>query len=448
MIINYKQGIYKNIFLITYCMLLILFINVKTVNARYNTIFFILLFPVVVYSLILNLKRKTLMFGLMNAINIEMGTAMFFYLYIVNVKIIGWRLHLYSVKNADMAFSYFLISECIFMMLYFGWNYRERFDVEINVERPQKIYSQFLMRLFISVVPFIFLMRVDIFLIRDYSVNFNGYAGTMFSFGSVLSCLLAKAKCKNFYLNLFDWGIMIVYAVIALILALKGYRTYLCAMLFSYIAITIMYKKVINIKTVFRIVVLGIVIYALMIFAKGVFKGLPPSTYVASHESSVFFSLIAMIRNVGENGTENAYLNILESLLPSAISHKENMNSGAFMMRYIDAVQYASTKVSIGTYFLAEGYLSYGKIGIPIISIVYGCLALIMDRAKSMFCKKPLLFMFYIYMISQLYSAMWYGAYAFVKNTAYFVLLVSALNFRYVVTGKTILYKLRGEYIE
>lgn len=429
-------------------MLLIIFINVKTVNAKYNIIFFLLLFPVVVYSLILNLKEKSLLFGLINVINMEMGMAMFLYLYIVKVEIIGWRLRLYSVRNADIAFSYFLISECIFMMLYFGWNYREISIVEEDVEWNSKIYSQLLMRLFISVVPFIFLIRVDIFMIRDYAVNFDGYAGIMFSFGSVLSCLFAKAKCKNYFLNLFDWSVMGIYTVIALILALKGYRTYLCAILFSYIAISIMHKKTINIKMIFRIAIIGMAMYILMIFAKGVFKGLPPSTYVASHESSVFFSLIAMIRNVSENGAGNAYLNILEGLLPSAISHKQNMNSGAFMMQYIDATQYARTKVSIGTYFLAESYLSYGKIGIPIISVVYGCFALIMDRSKSIFCKKPLLFMIYIYMISQVYRAMWYGAYAFVKNTVYFILLVVVLNFQYVITGKTVLYKLHGKYIE
>lgn len=445
---RYKYSIYKKFFLITYCLLLIIFIIFKPVNVKHNVIFFLCLLPVAIYSLILNLKSKSIVFGLINVMNIEMGIAIFLYLYIFKVKITGWRLQLYSSQNANIAFSYLLISECIFLILYFGkkdqgFNYNQ-----IETLQKSEIYSNFLMRIFISGSLIIFLARVDIFVVRDYAVNFDNYAGILFSFGSVLSCLFAKSQNKNQYINLFDWSIMCIYMIIALILALKGYRTYLCAMIFAYIAITIMYKKTVSLRTAFSIAAIGIILYVLMIFAKGIFKGLPPSTYVVSHESSVFFSLIAMIRNVGEHGTENAYINILESLLPSVISHKENMNSGAFMMRYINVTQYANTKVSIGTYFLAEGYLSYGKIGIPIISLIYGSFAMFIDRSKSKFYQNPLLFIVYIYIISQLYGAMWYGAYAFVKNVVYFILLVTLLNLRYIITGRSIKYKLWGEYID
>lgn len=115
MIKKFRQDICKNIFLVIYCMFLILFINIKPVNTRYNIIFFLLLLPVAIYSLIFNLRNKSLFFGLINAMNVEMGIAMFFYLYIVKVRISGWRLRLYSARNANIAFSYYLISESILL---------------------------------------------------------------------------------------------------------------------------------------------------------------------------------------------------------------------------------------------------------------------------------------------------------------------------------------------
>ena len=436
----------KRILIIAYSFILTLLIIVMPINEMYNKTLFIFLMPLAIYSLILNLKNKVVFFGLINLINVEMGLTMFLYLYVVKVKIVGWRLKLYTAKYANISFRYFLMSECIFLIVFFLFNISQGFNVEKDEKTP--IFSNILIRFFTYIVPIVFLLRVNIFVIRDYAVNFDSYAGIFFSFGSILSCIFAKEKSINRYINLLDWIIMCIYITISFILALNGYRTYLVAIFFSLIAMSVLEKRSINMKTVISMAIIGIMMYGLMIIAKGVFRGLPPETYIASHESSIFFSLIAMVRNVSESGTANAYLNILQSIVPSAISHKANMNSGAFMMQYIDPANYNSTKISIGTYFLAEGYLSYGKIGIPIISIIYAIFSLTMDKLRSITNKKSIWYMAYMYMISQLYAAMWYGAYAFVKYTVYFVLLLFFANLRYMITGKKIRYWICGKYIE
>ena len=92
--------------------------------------------------------------------------------------------------------------------------------------------------------------------------------------------------------------------------------------------------------------------------------------------------------------------------------------------------------------------MSYGNIGIPIISIIYAIFSLTMDKLRSITNKKSIWYMAYMYMISQLYAAMWYGAYAFVKYTVYFVLLLFFANLRYMITGKKIRYWICGKYIE
>lgn len=414
-----NYGKYRKLdFLIVFLLLIELIILVFIDNS--NKLILLFIIPFEIKCFLDSINQKQIGFIIFHLFSFEMIIAIAIYLYVLNVTEKGWRIEYSNSSIQYTAFKYMLISEIIILISYYLSKY---FCIHIETNKKiREIKNSSLVSVICCFILLFLFINVNIFMKRNYAENFNTMASVLLTFSCVLTSILFL-----YYRNLFNRILFAMHLMVTIILAFNGYRSYLVSICLSIVILYLYKMNQINLRNIIIILsVLG-ALYLILMFSKSIFTERRIEDFLFGHEINIYYSLCAMIKKTDQSGTVNSYLNTISSILPKAITHNEYKNSGALLMQYVNALAYKKSGISIGTYYLAEAYLSFGIKGIPIISIAISIFFLKLDNLIRYRNNRYYLFI-YVYILSRIYSLVYYGSYQFVKFSLYFCLLVGLIR--------------------
>lgn len=211
-------------------------------------------------------------------------------------------------------------------------------------------------------------------------------------------------------------------ALITTLLALNGYRFILFENVIMIAILNLSRLKKIKLSTWAVMIVFVIIFYILLTVLKARLAGRELAGVVFSHEKNLFYSLNAIIANMGSERLET-YLSTLKNLLPKALTGSRDLNTGGMLMKYINYEMFLQNSVTMGGYYLTEAYANLHEAGVYIVSLAFGIFFALLERRRSSGKACSVLFISIYYgFIAQSYTFVYYGSSNYVKFLVYYIL--------------------------
>ncbi len=284
----------------------------------------------------------------------------------------------------------------------------------------------------------LFIVKSEVLSLRNYADTIDTtYIPIFIMILCTYLCMfwdLLTTKCKYRISEISTTLVIILYLLIFFVLVVKGYRFLLVQIGILLFLLYVQKKTKISYKTLVLIGFIGMCFYILLVFIKSRYLGLDQAkSLMFGHERNLFFSLNAIISKVSKLGSgDNTYISTLSNLLPKTITHSDHLNVSGIIMQYINPSSYTTTGVTVGAFYLTEAYLSFGVMGVLLVSIVIAAIILMIEKIRnkrnnSLFCY------FYIFVGAQMFNVVYYGSLNYVKQIVYFVIMIKMLKFTKVI---------------
>ncbi|MBG9471678.1 O-antigen polymerase [Priestia megaterium] len=288
-----------------------------------------------------------------------------------------------------------------------------------------------------------FILKAQVFSTRNYAETIDTTFLPIFIMMISVYLFLFKDLLKNIKRNnlisLTTWIVSGCYILVFLIMAFKGYRFLLVQIGTLSFFMYVLNKRRVSIKSVCKLGIIGLVFYVVLILIKTQYlDGQNSNSLLFGHERNIFFSLNAVINNSFSAET-NTYLSTLLNLLPKVITGNEHLNVSGIIMQYINPTAYYQTGVTVGAFYLTEAYISFGKVGIFIVSLVISIILLILERMKTKNIS-PIYVYIYIFIGAQMFNIVYYGSLNYTKQIIYFIIMLLLLRM-----GRVILFEQKNK---
>ncbi|WP_146005374.1 hypothetical protein [Haloimpatiens massiliensis] len=186
-------------------------------------------------------------------------------------------------------------------------------------------------------------------------------------------------------------------------------------------------KKDIYLRDIFKIVVIGILIYLILILAKCILKfGFPIQKnnffeLLGVHERNELNTLNFVIQNEFFCD-ENSYLVTIKNILPKFFTKSTNIKFSDILGRYI--LNNNNLGYNMGALYLTEAYSNFRILGIYLISIILSVYFYLLEKIRS---NNKMYLCIYLIIVGEMSTLIYYGF----QN--YFKILVYTISFIIVI---------------
>ncbi len=396
-----------------------------------NILLFTMIFtPICAVELIDCIKRQNYLFFCFFGMTLEIFFAMLLNFFVICGEETSWRLLYNSTELNQKSLQYIFASLVLFLILYILL-LSNRGDFETNVLSSCNFYISKInllgFEILFGIILIYYILKIRTFTFRSYSANQSLVIIILFR-ACFLIGLILFYKFKKDRLLLIE---LVIGTCIALLLGLvTGYRYILFETVILFIFLHLSRIKKIKAKNIIILVILLLSFYLAMVIVKANLTKGDWTIQLFSHERNLFYSLNAIIKNMGTT-YESTYLSTVKNILPKFITGSKDMNTGGILMKYISPTIQSETGINMGGFYLTEAYANFHIVGIYLVSFIFAIMLIIIERCKHKIFKtrygSRVFCIFYLILISQTNNMVYYGSSNYVKILVYIMLLAVVL---------------------
>lgn len=378
--------------------------------------------PVVLAVGINAIKNQNWLFVCFTALIAEVYYVIVLWTFIIKGAESSWRL-LYAVPAYnEISMRYALLSLLIICLVYIIMLYKEsRSKYELVAEKINigKLQLQIFMIVY-GITILYYLVQIPFMGMRVYSEGQNTMMQSFFRVCCLMGwIILLSVEGRKSRILIFE---CIAGAIVVVVLSILGYRIFIVENVVMLVMLNLSKLKKITMKTWLVLIVFVLMFYIGLIYIKAVFTNREMSSLLFGHEKNIYYSLNAIIVNMGDERLET-YLSTFRNILPKAITGSTDVNTGGMLMKYIDYEAYLLTGVTMGGYYLTEAYANLGAAGIYIISFLFGIVISVLENERKKNPKYRQLFMCVYYgIVSQVWCIVYYGSSNYIKFLVYYII--------------------------
>lgn len=433
--INKKQVIYT-----LYCIFLFILYSCFQ-NVTYSILFAAAFIPVAVVIVFNSVAQKNWLFLCFFGLSAELYYVMVLCVCIIKAPETSWRFLYDRADLNSVSLRLIMMSLLILSIIYFIILYRKNARNDVSDIKFLLVTTLLKRYIFMSVYALVILYYLPVAFssgARDYNAAVNVLTLSLFRVCCLLSwILLLNAEGRQRLLLLLE---SLIGVVIVALLAAKGYRFILVENVVAILILNITKLKCISKKTLISVFVIIAVFYMIMIFFKMYLTDLDFTSVLFSHEKSLFYSLNAVIANIGD-GHEWTYLSTLKNILPKSWTGSNDLNTASQIMKYINYDVYFQiiankTGVNAGGYYLTEAYVNFHTFGICFMTAFFGIIFSLMERIRIKYDFKSAMFQALYYgLTTQMFSIVYYGSSNYFKFLVYYLIFSFIIFKRFKITG-------------
>lgn len=338
----------------------------------------------------------------------------------------SWRALYNKSSLNEQSIRYIFSSLLILLFVYYLRNYggksKESSVLEdIHFKIPQLKYQFF--ELIFGVILLYYLSQLNALVLRSYASNQNVLILCLFRACLLIGLILQRYNshrkfllCENF----------LAFIIVLALTFRAGLRYLIVEWFVLLLFLNLSRIKKIKLRNIIVLAVVAIIFYISLVYIKAKITGGTFADSIFRHERNLFYSLNALIANIGEN-YEMTYFSTIKNILPKALTGSSDMNTGGILMKYISPSIQSDTGINMGGFYLTEAYANIHGFGIYLSSIVIGIFISTIEKKKNRkfnsTYSRNMFFFFYLILISQMYSVVCYGSSNYIKLIIYIMIL-------------------------
>lgn len=430
----------SQVFLILYS--LVLFVFSAFFQKTDNTLFISLAFlPVAVIIAVNAVSHKSWLFVCFFALSAEMYYALVLCLCVIGAPETSWRIAYNIQEYNDTSLRFIMNSLLLLAFVYLTLLYKK----PLKNDMSEMLFCIQTSSLKINAFLFVFacasvyyIPQIFIGGTRNYNVQENIMIMSLFRVCCLLSWILLKCTVGRQRKMLI--AECIIASVIIVFFSFYGYRFILFENVIAILILNITRIKRIDLKTWIALIVFFIVFYLILTEIKASITNRSADSILFSHEKNLYYSLNAIIANIGDN-TEKTYLSTIRNILPKAITGSTDLNTSSILVKYIDYNLYLQITaqhvgVNMGAYYLTEAYANFHQAGIYIVTLFFGVIIALIEKLRLNNKVRTNFFQcFYYGLTTQVFTIVYYGSSNYVKFLVYYLIFSFIIVTRFKLTG-------------
>ena len=407
--------------------LLILVLSLMIQNYSNTPLLSIAALPVIISVAVSALKNQNWLFVCFYALCAEVYYIMLLCIYVIKGTETSWRFlyahEAYNAVSLRLALMSMLILSLVYIFMLFHTRLPEN---EILTKNSISGVQAVLFLVIYTVIIFYYGIKTPSMGMRLYTSNQNIMILSLFR----VCCLIGWVVLPGFkgiYKRILTAESAVAVIIIAL-LSINGYRFLLFENVIMIIVLNLSKIRKIRMKTWIMLAFMAVIFYIALTVLKSKYTGRATDSIMFNHEKNLFYSLNALIANMGSERM-NTYLSTIKNLLPKAITGSTDLNTGGMLMKYIGYEMYLQSNVTMGGYYLTEAYANMHESGIYIVSLFFAVVFSAIEKRRAEKPASPLFMCIYYGLISQTYNFVYYGSSNYVKFLVYYIIFAMVILF-------------------